>query len=156
MGVGCARDTRGHLMTTPRPGMTAARAGRDRRRGTSPDDASGRSRVWARACHRRQSRLRKLRARSTLNRRPATSLFITLNGESFELDQPLSVEELLRRLEIDPRRVAVEYNLVILKRHAFATTLVGEGDRIEIVNFVGGGSGGRQDGRGGMENLGKH
>jgi thiamine biosynthesis protein ThiS len=68
-----------------------------------------------------------------------TSLRITLNGESFELDQPLSVEDLLKRLEIDPRRVAVEHNLVILKRHAFAATLVGDGDRVEIVNFVGGG-----------------
>ena len=65
---------------------------------------------------------------------------ITLNGESFELDQPLSVEELLQKLEIDSRRVAVEHNLVILKRHAFAATLVGDGDRVEIVNFVGGGS----------------
>jgi sulfur carrier protein len=69
----------------------------------------------------------------------ATPVLITLNGESFELDQPLSVEELLQRLEIDPRRVAVEHNLVILRRHAFAATLVGDGDRLEIVNFVGGG-----------------
>ena len=69
----------------------------------------------------------------------ATPVLITLNGESFELDQPLSVEELLQRLAIDPRRVAVEHNLVILKRHAFAATLVGDGDRVEIVNFVGGG-----------------
>lgn len=67
---------------------------------------------------------------------------ITLNGDPYEIDQPLSVQELLERLQIDPRRVAVELNLVILKRHAFVTTLVGDGDRIEIVNFVGGGSGG--------------
>jgi thiamine biosynthesis protein ThiS len=66
-------------------------------------------------------------------------LRITLNGEPFQLDQPVSVQELLERLQIDPRRVAVEHNLVILKRHAFVTTLVGEGDRVEIVNFVGGG-----------------
>ena len=64
---------------------------------------------------------------------------ITLNGDPYELDQPLSVQELLERLQIDPRRVAVEHNFVILKRHAFVTTLVGDGDRIEIVNFVGGG-----------------
>ena len=64
---------------------------------------------------------------------------ITLNGEPYELDQPLSVAELLQKLEIDPRRVAVEHNLVILRRHAFTATLVGDGDRVEIVNFVGGG-----------------
>jgi thiamine biosynthesis protein ThiS len=64
---------------------------------------------------------------------------ITLNGEPFELEQPLSVQDLLERLDIDARRVAVEHNLVILKRQAFATTPIGAGDRLEIVNFVGGG-----------------
>ena len=67
------------------------------------------------------------------------ALFITLNGETFELDAPLSVADLLTTLAIDPRRVAVEHNLSILKRHLFADTLVHDGDRIEIVNFVGGG-----------------
>jgi thiamine biosynthesis protein ThiS len=43
------------------------------------------------------------------------------------------------KLSIDPRRVAVEHNLRILKRPLFGDTLVHEGDRVEIVNFVGGG-----------------
>ena len=64
---------------------------------------------------------------------------ITLNGDPYELDQPLTVAELLARLEIDPRRVAIEHNLSILKRLAFPQTILVEGDRIEIVNFVGGG-----------------
>ena len=64
---------------------------------------------------------------------------ITLNGDPFELDGPLSVAELLTRLAIDPRRVAVEHNLSILKRDAFAATVVRDGDTVEIVNFVGGG-----------------
>lgn len=66
---------------------------------------------------------------------------ITLNGDPFTLDAPLTVTELLGRLSIDPRRVAVEHNLVILKRAAFDTTVVREGDTVEIVNFVGGGTG---------------
>jgi thiamine biosynthesis protein ThiS len=66
-------------------------------------------------------------------------VFITLNGEPYELDQPLSVTALLSKLAVDPRRVAVEYNLEILKRGAFDLTIVQEGDRLEIVNFVGGG-----------------
>jgi thiamine biosynthesis protein ThiS len=66
-------------------------------------------------------------------------LLITLNGERFEIDEPLSVDALLAKLEIDPRRVAVEHNLAILKRHRFGEVLVNEGDRVEIVNFVGGG-----------------
>jgi sulfur carrier protein len=68
-----------------------------------------------------------------------TVVVITLNGEPFELDEPLSVHALLARLDIDPRRVAVEHNLAILKRHRFPEVIVSEGDRLEIVNFVGGG-----------------
>ena len=64
---------------------------------------------------------------------------ITLNGERFELDRPLSVTDLLTRLEIDPRRVAVEHNLSIIRRNTFPEVMVKEGDRVEIVNFVGGG-----------------
>ena len=67
------------------------------------------------------------------------TLVITLNGENFELDQPMSVIALLAKLDIDPRRVAVEHNLTILKRQRFPEVVVGEGDRVEIVNFVGGG-----------------
>jgi thiamine biosynthesis protein ThiS len=66
-------------------------------------------------------------------------VLITLNGERFELDAPVSVTTLLAKLDIDPRRVAVEHNLAILKRQRFADVVVSEGDRIEIVNFVGGG-----------------
>lgn len=66
-------------------------------------------------------------------------MLITLNGEPYELDGPLSVADLLLKLSIDSRRVAVEYNYTILKRQLFAETMVNEGDRIEIVNFVGGG-----------------
>jgi thiamine biosynthesis protein ThiS len=66
-------------------------------------------------------------------------LKITLNGDSFEIAGPMTVQTLLARLEIDPRRVAVEQNLVVLKRAVFDRTEVSEGDQIEIVNFVGGG-----------------
>ena len=64
---------------------------------------------------------------------------ITLNGERFELDSPLSVAALLEQLDIDPRRVAVEHNLNIIKRQTYLDTVIGEGDTVEIVNFVGGG-----------------
>jgi thiamine biosynthesis protein ThiS len=64
---------------------------------------------------------------------------ITLNGDPFELATPLSVSDLLAMLEIDSRRVAVEHNLVVLKRALFDSTRLSEGDQVEIVNFVGGG-----------------
>jgi thiamine biosynthesis protein ThiS len=66
-------------------------------------------------------------------------VLITLNGEPYTLERPLSVEELLKRLELDPRRVAVERNYTVLKRQAFMDTVVRDGDELEIVNFVGGG-----------------
>ena len=66
-------------------------------------------------------------------------MHITLNGDPHEVAGPLTIAQLLARLDIDPRRVAVEHNFVVLKRDAFDRTTVGEGDEIEIVNFVGGG-----------------
>ena len=64
---------------------------------------------------------------------------IRLNGEVFQVDRPLTVSELLDRLEMDPRRIAVEHNLVVVKRNSFDTTTINAGDEVEIVNFVGGG-----------------
>ncbi len=64
---------------------------------------------------------------------------IKLNGEAYELPQPLTVSQLLANLGIDSRRVAVEHNLVVLKRAAFEQAMVKDGDEVEIVNFVGGG-----------------
>jgi thiamine biosynthesis protein ThiS len=69
----------------------------------------------------------------------AELLTITLNGERYELDEPISVAGLLAKLEIDPRRVAIEHNLEIIKRQTFTDVVIGEGDTLEIVNFVGGG-----------------
>jgi thiamine biosynthesis protein ThiS len=70
----------------------------------------------------------------------STGLTITLNGEPYELQEPLTLAALLQTLQIDPRRVAVEHNLTVVKRARYADTVVAHGDRIEIVNFVGGGS----------------
>jgi len=64
---------------------------------------------------------------------------ITLNGDPLDVPGPASVTALLESLAIDARRVAVEHNLVIIRRAAFDQTIVREGDTIEIVNFVGGG-----------------
>ena len=64
---------------------------------------------------------------------------ITLNGDKHEIPQPLSVSALLERLEIDSRRVAVELNLAVVKRALYDTSIVKDGDEVEVVNFVGGG-----------------
>ena len=64
---------------------------------------------------------------------------ITLNGEPYDLDGPLSIQALLDRLEIDGRTVAVEHNLFVIKRAKYAETMLTEGSEVEIVAFVGGG-----------------
>ena len=65
---------------------------------------------------------------------------VTINGENHSVSAPLSVEELLRGLDLDPRKIAVERNLEIVPKSAYQLTMVGEGDRLEIVHFIGGGS----------------
>ena len=65
---------------------------------------------------------------------------IALNGEPYEVAGPMSLTALLAQLNIDPRRVAVEHNLDVVKRGNYDSTQIQEGDQIEIVNFVGGGS----------------
>lgn len=65
---------------------------------------------------------------------------ITLNGESQEVTPNLSVAGLLEQLALQPDRVAVEINLTILERSKFSTWTLKEGDRVEIISFIGGGS----------------
>jgi thiamine biosynthesis protein ThiS len=66
-------------------------------------------------------------------------LRIRLNGEAHDLDGPLSISALLAALHVDSRRVAVEHNLVVVKRAKYDEIVVKDGDEVEIVNFVGGG-----------------
>ena len=63
---------------------------------------------------------------------------ITLNGEPHEI-MPGSVMSLLDSLEIPPTKIAVERNREIVPKSLFAETDLCDGDRIEIVQFVGGG-----------------
>ena len=64
---------------------------------------------------------------------------IIVNGEPREVPDSLTVSTLLAHLEIPAGRVAIERNLGILPRSQWDSTPVGDGDRFEIVHFVGGG-----------------
>ena len=65
---------------------------------------------------------------------------IRLNGEPFDLADPATtIAALLELLELDARRVAVEHNLLVVRREAYGWTPLKERDEVEIVNFVGGG-----------------
>jgi thiamine biosynthesis protein ThiS len=64
---------------------------------------------------------------------------IQLNGEDYRT-QVKTVSELLRELDIIPERVAIEVNLKIIKKDKYVETAIHDGDQIEVVSFVGGGS----------------
>ena len=64
---------------------------------------------------------------------------ITVNGEKKQVEGPITVAGLLTVLELQPRKIAVERNLEIVPKSLFGETALADGDRIEIVQFVGGG-----------------
>ncbi len=66
-------------------------------------------------------------------------LTISLNGDPKILSVALSVQALVVQLGLDPTKVAVERNLEIVPKSTFADVVLADGDRIEIVHFVGGG-----------------
>jgi len=66
---------------------------------------------------------------------------LTVNGENFETSNAGTVLELLRELRLEPGRVAVEVNLSIIKKVEYENYRLNDGDKVEIVNFVGGGEG---------------
>jgi sulfur carrier protein len=67
-------------------------------------------------------------------------LHIQVNGESRTTQAGATVADLLQELKVRPEQVAVEVNLQILDRGEFARRGLNEGDRVEIISFIGGGS----------------
>jgi thiamine biosynthesis protein ThiS len=63
---------------------------------------------------------------------------LTVNGKTMEIG-PATIRDLLVKLEIDPASVAVERNLEIVPKRMHESLRLRDGDRIEIVHFVGGG-----------------
>lgn len=67
------------------------------------------------------------------------ALTITLNGEPYTLERPVTLAALLERLKVHPQTVAVELNQDIVRRDRLAETPLAEGDRVEVVRMIGGG-----------------
>lgn len=67
-------------------------------------------------------------------------LEVMLNGEPRAVAPHTTVAALVAELKLQPERLAIEYNLEILPRRAWAETTLAAGDRLEIVHFVGGGA----------------
>ena len=66
-------------------------------------------------------------------------MWLTVNGEARQCEPATTVAGLIVGLGLDVRKVAVERNLVIVPRSQYMATALAEGDRIEIVHFIGGG-----------------
>jgi thiamine biosynthesis protein ThiS len=64
---------------------------------------------------------------------------LIVNGENLEVSNVETLQDLLKELQIEPQRVAVEINVSIVKKSDYSTFKLNEGDRVEIVNFIGGG-----------------
>jgi thiazole synthase/sulfur carrier protein len=64
---------------------------------------------------------------------------VKINGEEKQIADGLSVNGLLESLQIRPGRVVIERNRDIVSRDSFTTTVLKDGDVLEIVHFVGGG-----------------
>lgn len=64
---------------------------------------------------------------------------IILNGEEKSFDSSISVEELIKKLNLDSRKIAIERNLEIVSKSQYDSVLIESGDRLEIVHFIGGG-----------------
>jgi thiamine biosynthesis protein ThiS len=64
---------------------------------------------------------------------------IRINGEEKQVKEGIYLVGLLDELEIRPTRVVVELNRQIVARHAYGSTVINDGDVLEIVHFVGGG-----------------
>jgi sulfur carrier protein len=66
-------------------------------------------------------------------------LRLTINGEAQTVTAVRDIAALIASLDLDVRKVAVERNLQIVPRSAYSVTALADGDRIEIVHFIGGG-----------------
>lgn len=66
---------------------------------------------------------------------------VSVNSVLTNVEDGVTLEGLLNKLNIDPKRVAVELNLEVVKKKDYQRCVLKENDRIEIVHFVGGGAG---------------
>lgn len=64
---------------------------------------------------------------------------IILNGEEKFLDHEMSVEQLIKKLDLDVKKIAVEKNLEIVSQDKFSQVMIEDGNHVEIVHFIGGG-----------------
>jgi sulfur carrier protein len=67
------------------------------------------------------------------------AIHITLNGDCLQFDSEITVADLLDRLALQGKRIAVELNQEIVPKSTFTHTFLKQGDKLEIVHAIGGG-----------------
>lgn len=64
---------------------------------------------------------------------------LLINGEKKQVDCRLTIEDLIKELDLSTERIAVELNLKVIRRAEWKQVKLNEGDKLEIIHFVGGG-----------------
>ena len=65
---------------------------------------------------------------------------LVINGDDYsDLPAPLSVADLIARLGLPEKKIAIERNREIVPKSTFSTAMLSDGDRLEIIHFIGGG-----------------
>ena len=64
---------------------------------------------------------------------------IQLNGAPYEIDRGINLNELLNKLKIQKKKVAIEVNGEIIERNKYQNLILSKNDKVEIVHFIGGG-----------------
>lgn len=62
-----------------------------------------------------------------------------INGDPFTFDSEVTIQDILDHLELDKKRVIAEHNQNLIQREDFVNQIVREDDRLELLEFVGGG-----------------
>lgn len=71
--------------------------------------------------------------------RSAKTVRIQVNGEAREVEENMSLAELVASLSLKAEQVAIELNQNVVRRRQWASTMLQTDDKVEIVHFVGGG-----------------
>jgi len=64
---------------------------------------------------------------------------IQLNGDPYEINYGINLNQLLNKLKIQKNKVAVEVNGVIVDKNKYTNLILNKNDKVEIVHFIGGG-----------------
>lgn len=68
-----------------------------------------------------------------------SAMQLTINGQQQNFDSPMDIQQLIEKLSLHNKRIAIEYNGKIIPRSHFSKTMLEEGDQLEIIVAVGGG-----------------